>query len=761
MEKGGKAHGLERLRKGGFRVPSFFVCDKSWSPETILRTIDEQLPHASFFAVRSSAKGEDSRNQSFAGHFYSAIGVPKEQVPHEMKKVVVSFGGVPGSIIVQEFIPSDKGGVLFTEVDKSTIVINAIVGLCQPVVNGEACDEYVCDKSGAILNKTIPEKTVRFFTGGKITTAIRDKESLRASDIQQLIELATKVQKFFGTPQDIEWCLKDEKMYVLQSRPITKDFNTTRHEHFDSANIAESYSGIVLPLTYTFAKMVYERVYKDLLHMSGVSKRKIERYSAVFENLLGIFYGRMYYNMNNWYRMAEFLPGYRRNKQNFELMITSNIKEEVGTALKPSAILTIFYPLIVSAKVVVYGITTAYFKSSVKTQLSQLRTHDFKLLTYEQCIDLFGTLNKKLLRKWYITLENDFFVMTYLGMLTKLVSEKDLQHVLLFPSKATEQVSALSSLSRQMYTQKNLWQTVALGDVKAFTEELQRYPTISTALQEYLHSFGGRFANELKLESIGVDEDATKLLLVLKAYRDYRPKPTATQIAITLPFFRRMITRIVLGKFKKYASQREEFRLLRSNTFAMARKLFRRMGMLLAETGAIEVPDDIFFLHLEEILTLSAQTDTDLSKKISERKRLYASFENISLPSHFSTIHNHPPPVTGTSKVKSSTIQARPASPGLVKGRVKVFKTFSMPSHIDFDILVTSHTDPGWTSLIALSKGLIIEHGGVLSHASIVARELGIPAVIGASHAVTVLQDNQMVEIDGSSGIIKILDHAH
>ena len=102
-------------------------------------------------------------------------------------------------------------------------------------------------------------------------------------------------------------------------------------------------------------------------------------------------------------------------------------------------------------------------------------------------------------------------------------------------------------------------------------------------------------------------------------------------------------------------------------------------------------------------------------------------------------------------------MQARPASPGVVRGKVKVFKDFAMPPRIDFDILVTSHTDPGWTSLIALAKGLIIEHGGGLSHASIVARELGIPAVIGAENAVSTFQDYQMVEIDGSSGSIKML----
>ena len=80
-----------------------------------------------------------------------------------------------------------------------------------------------------------------------------------------------------------------------------------------------------------------------------------------------------------------------------------------------------------------------------------------------------------------------------------------------------------------------------------------------------------------------------------------------------------------------------------------------------------------------------------------------------------------------------------------------------MPDKIDFEILVTKHTDPGWTALIALSKGLIIEHGGVLSHASIVARDLGIPAVIGVRGATDLYKDGQKVEINGSTGEIKII----
>jgi pyruvate,water dikinase len=467
----------------------------------------------------------------------------------------------------------------------------------------------------------------------------------------------------------------------------------------------------------------------------------------------------MYYNMNNWYRMAEFVPGYRRNKQNFELMITSNIKAEVTTAIRPSTMLTVGYPFIVAAKVAMYGLTAAHFKSSVKKHLQYLRTHDFGTLDYSECVDLFEELNRKLLRRWYVTLENDFFVMTYLGILKKMLPEEKMQRALIFPSKATEQVTALAALSLTMRKEKDLWQAVESTDIARFERELGRYPKINQMLSEYLHTFGGRFANELKLESRGVDEDPSKLLAVLKIYQDYVPRASPISFETELSPFRKIIFKLVLHKFKKYASRREEFRLLRSNTFAMARKLFRRMGSILQSEGLIEGADDVFYLHLSEILEKGSKSH--LRTIVHRRKEEYDSFKSITPPSHFSTINKAPPSAKKVSISGTNMIQGRPASPGRIKGEVRVFKDFSMPLKVDFDILVTSHTDPGWTSLIALSKGLIIEHGGVLSHASIVARELGIPAVIGASDAVTLLRDHLIVEIDGSSGMITILDHAN
>ena len=135
--------------------------------------------------------------------------------------------------------------------------------------------------------------------------------------------------------------------------------------YFDSANIAESYSGVVKPLTCTFARMVYGRVYRDLLSHSGVSKRVIDGHNEVFDGLVALFYGRMYYNMNNWYRLAHFLPGYRRNKANFEGMITSNVRAEVERRIHPSTVLALWYPVLVTVKTLLFGLTCRRFKAAV------------------------------------------------------------------------------------------------------------------------------------------------------------------------------------------------------------------------------------------------------------------------------------------------------------------------------------------------------------------------------------------------------------
>lgn len=752
MEKGGKAKSLDILTKNGFNVPRFSLYFESSSLSSV---VDGSLHGIEYFAVRSSAFGEDSATKSFAGQFYSAVGIKRKDIPHEIENVLASYKGRKGTVIIQEFIPSESSGVMFTEVSSDKIIINSTLGLCSTVVNGEACDEYIVDRAGSIIRKTIREKNALIFRNGSCVRMSEKAESLSSRHISKLVNVAIKIQKLFGAPQDVEWAFNDGKLYILQSRPITKMPTITETEYFDSANIAESYSGIVLPLTFSFAEMVYSQVYRDLLYKSGVPLKKLSAHANFFNNLLGTFYGRMYYNMNNWYRMAEFVPGYKRNKRNFESMITSNIKVEIGRITRPSPMLVVIYPFLIMYKILVYGRTANQFKSTVIDKINLLRRSDFDRLSYDECLTSFEGINNTLLRKWYITIENDFFVMTYFGLLKKMLSDAEIQPALTFSSKATEQVEALSSLSQKIYKIDDIWNAIQGGDIEAFDLAIQNHDHIRAEIEIYMNTFGGRFANELKLESKGIDEDRSKLLSVLKLYHTCSTSSHGDKQSVNTAQSMGFRKRFILNKFKKYASQREEFRLLRSNTFAMARKLFRRLGDIFVAEELVDALDDIFYLTQEEILN-KKKYSREYKNIIVRRKNEYKSYRSVTPPSHFATANKQAPSLASPNLHMGSPILGQPASLGKITGSVRVFREFSIPSHIDFDILVTSHTDPGWTPLIALSKGLIIEHGGILSHASIVARELGIPTVIGVENAMTILKDGDIIELDGTNGTIKL-----
>ena len=146
---GNKAEKLLFLKKEGFNVPDLFVLPKHLSEKEVLKNCDENQ----IYAVRSSCISEDSKSKSFAGYFYSEIGVSYKNIYKAYQKVISSFNNEEGVVIIQEFIPSDKSGVIFTNDGSSNMVINSNFGVCKSVVEGWECDELLVSKKGIILNK--------------------------------------------------------------------------------------------------------------------------------------------------------------------------------------------------------------------------------------------------------------------------------------------------------------------------------------------------------------------------------------------------------------------------------------------------------------------------------------------------------------------------------------------------------------------------------------------------------------------------------
>lgn len=750
---GSKAKNLQLLLEAGFNVPPFVILPSDGVTDQLISDlIGEQLGRVDLFAVRSSAEVEDGSEKSYAGHFYSAVAVKKQNLYKEYCNVVNSFNGLAGSVVVQQFIPSDSAGVLFTNDGNGLMVINSNLGLCKTVVDGGACDEWYISRDSKVMRKHIAKnKRPLLCAEDKIIEGESSGESISQQQINMLVEEGKRIEKFFGTPQDIEWCFHGNKLFILQSRPITRSTDQSQWIFYDSANIAESYSGVVLPLTHSFAVSIYKKVYENLLLASGASPKRIARNQHIFNNMVSNFYGRMYYNMNSWYLMMSFMPGYRRNKENLERMLTMNVRVDVPRSVLPSIWLKISYPLIVIVKLILFNGTIRRFNKRVKETLSRYRNEKIEDYSAKQCLELYDLLNRELLEYFHIPVENDFLMMTYLGILRKKYSEEQLKQLIAFDNVSSQQVESITRLSQAVFKHYPLADAVEANEYGIFKRLLLDYPDVNKQFNDYFEAYGGRFANELKLESADVEFESDALFNLLKVYRNRNASTTNDVV-------RREIKGFALKRFVKYARQREELRLLRSNSFALVRRIFRRIGGVLSEQGVIEKQFDIFYLTVDEVKSAVDNIgSTDFKQHVLSIRIEYDGYRDITPPAFFTVKEGQKPMLESLEVSSNGTLIGRSCTSGTVRGKVRVFEEFSLPNPIDFDIMVARNTDPGWAALIGLSKGIIVENGGILSHAAIVSRELGIPTVIGVANVTRILKTGQVVEINGSTGEVRVI----
>jgi rifampicin phosphotransferase len=738
---GSKAEKLLFLKKKGFNVPDLTVLSKKLSEKEVLKVCNKNQ----IYAVRSSCISEDSDSKSYAGYFYSEIGVSYSNIYRAYQKVVSSFKNEDGAVIIQEFIPSEKSGVIFTNDGSSNMVINSNFGVCKTVVEGWECDELLVSKNGILLKREFPKKKESLiWKGNQLIKNIENQFSINSNEIHKLIEKCKEIEIIMNAPQDIEWCFFKEKLYILQSRPITASINDLKNwVYYDSANIAESYSGLISPLTISFASHIYKEVYSQLIHKSGVSKGKLNKYKEVFNNMVNSFNGRLFYNMNNWYKMMSFIPGYNRNKENLEVMITSNVKEEVIRDIKPSIILKITYPFIVVWKFFRVKYNNKKFQKYVIAFIKNSRKKSFKTLSYNDCKTAYKEVQEKLIKKWYITVENDFLVMTYFGILKKKFSEERVNKIISFESKTTTQLNALINLSKKIINNQNILELINEMNNEKLNTYILKNDSLNKLLEDYFSVYGGRFANELKLESPDVEENIVDFFKVLKNYSSLEIKNLKKENKESY----------AIKKFKKYAAQREEFRLLRSNAFSIVRKIFNRIGQIYLEENKIEKQKDIFFLKINEIFL----NKIDYKDLIKERKDQYEEFKNKEIPDFFGVVDGEQPKALNEQDSEKEKLGGRGCTKGEIQGRIRVFKDYYLPEKIDFEIAVAKNTDPGWTPLLGLCKGLIIENGGILSHAAIVSRELGIPTIIGVKNATKILKSGETLKINGANGNIEII----
>lgn len=794
---GGKGSALARLGKCGFAIPEWFAvpADAAWTREELPQAVARL--GAGPFAVRSSGTTEDGADHSFAGQFDSYLNVPAADVPLKIAAVRASARneavltycrehGLPApskpAVLVQRMVAARCAGVAFSADPVSgrrgVIVISAVPDTGERLVSGEVEGEtWRIGRQDEILDP--PEFA-----------------QLSRSEALEITALARRCEDACASPQDIEWAIDSlGKLWLLQSRPITTLALTPDPDDvlrvWDNSNIAESYGGVSTPLTFSFARRIYESAYREFCKLMSVPHGRIERSDDVFAQMLGLIRGRVYYNLASWYRVLALLPGFRLNRGFMEQMmgvreplpdevVQQILSENTTSRLADSlALVRTCYGLVRQLTGLRRQITR--FQIRLDTALAAPPV-PIPRMSGDELIAHYRDLERQLLKKWDAPLVNDFFAMIYYGVLRGLCKKwlgdttGTLQNELLLDSGeiiSAEPPRRIVKMAALAATRQGLAEILVNPDTDTHQKlaALAQVPALAVEFEKYLTDFGDRCLEELKLESPTVRDDPASLLISIGAMAGHpavsaaHSAETPTDHTVRLPLIKRFFFRHVLRQARERVCSRENLRFERTRLFGRVRSILRALGNRLTADGLLDSPDEVFYLEIGELLAASEATGTTagLGTLAKQRRAEFILYQNTAPPpDRFETrgpVHRHPHfENTRLPLTAESSLTGTGACPGRVIGRVRVVIEPRGARLEPGEILVARQTDPGWVVLFPTAAGLLVERGSLLSHSAIISRELRLPCIVSLPGITTTLKTGDLVEMDGAAGTVRILE---
>jgi len=766
---GGKGGTLARLHQAGFPVPDGFVImpDAFTDDELDLGSwveIQERLNQKrrkkddATFAIRSSALSEDSVKASFAGEFETVLGVhTDEEIREAIRRVRKSrqservrvYSEVHGisalqeiAIVVQQMVDSEISGILFTADpvtgSRELMTGNFIAGLGDRLVSGEVNPEV--------------------FTLGVPQGSYEGPSQMRPY-APVLYELATRLEEELGRPQDIEWAVAGDSVHLLQSRPITTQVmhNEATGEHNDSLRGDYVWSsqmlGEIIPTVMTPATWSVWQIVMDQMRLTGVPT-------------VGNICGRVYSNLSLMYSL---LLKFKKPEEALGM-----IEERVGRL--PEGVEIPVHPI--SWRELITGILPLMIRVNLKRGKLKKRIPQFIAKTSERTNELISkienTKGKPQLASLWLgkiypffedmantqDITNDGFFDSFTAFsieLKKLIGKEEASYLLSTLRGQSSQLTSLGTL---------------VGLAKMKRGEMTR--------EEFVLEYGHRGPFEDMISMPRPSEDPGWLDRLLAEYEenpvdieDLLKKSSPEQEAAwsrlkeqhpekVEPFRRKM------DEIKEAMLTREAFRSELTRVLSVIRKFYLRAGEM------TNLGDDVFFLTWQELIGLLNGEDTPV-RYIPMRRETYDRYR--SLPPYPTIIIGRFDPFRWSSdsdrrgdiwdsraplpREDTKHITGYPGSAGVVEGTVRRIDNPEDGRDIEIgEILVTSTTNVGWTPLFIKIAAVVTDVGAPLSHAAIVARELGIPAVVGCGNATTRLQTGDLVRVDGGKGTVEILESA-
>lgn len=750
-------------------------------------------------AVRSSSTVEDLPGMSFAGQYSTYLNVTEEDL---IEKVILCWKSLwneraidyrrknqvttefSHGVVIQEMVDAKVSGVVFTANPISGIrdelVINTSFGLGEAIVSGEVNpDQFVLNKTlESVKTRVINNKEMKYQYGTlgiekvDIDEVEGNKESLSETLLIKVLNDCKLVENYFGKPQDIEIAFdNNDKLYILQSRDITTLFPINDLEMDDKLRTYMSAGTVLLGMKEPFTPMgfdVMSQMFPTIINIMTAQKKPLT--NSFVKHTANRMYVDMTYLMASKFVSKQFAKAFAGNDLPLQGVLETVI-DTYGKQLTKQGI-KFRLPLgVVKYAVKMSGGAIKITKISNDKRYDAMievgnEVYDEQLAIFKNLTTIDSKINfsiQALVEAFKLSQTQAMYCLDA-NNITKV--EKILKKNFGNQFKAETLVQSLPRCITQTMT-------VLLNEYAKYCDLNDKQPSKDDPeFIKILDIYGHRANIELDLGTKRWREDPSYLIGLVESYmndkmyvrnlEDYEAKRQEA-----LQFIDDVYDAMVVKKGKKAA---EKFKILMINYrtgagmreypksdivrfMELGRKALFSVGEELVSLGKLERAEDVFFVHQEDILN-----DRELkSLVIANRSSYNEEMKRTSIPRII--MNNGATYYTSTVvDPDSKIINGMALSPGVYEGVIRVVFDPMTTELQEGEILVTESTNPAWTPLFASAGALIMEYGGPMSHGGIVAREYGIPAVVGIPSATSLLKDGQRVRVNGESGVIEFID---
>lgn len=712
---------------------------------------------------------------------------------------------------VQEMIFGERSVVLFT-CDPTNYAQDTVIaagwGIGEGVVAERTqTDHYFVRARTTAVDRAIAHKTTMVtFDADRgygtrevpVPEEQRSEPVLTDDELRALNDLGAKIERIFGCPQDIEATItSDATVHVLQSRPITLDPDRARV--FSSANISESFPGTTTPMTYSVARRFYWLLNHDYLRRCGVPERDLHDKHETMTRLVAYIDGRIYHNITSFIRMLAVLPLFDGVRADWERLVAEldtnyhypdHVPPSVGVRVRRTVRL-IASEARAGRNYVLLRREFAEFERRW-AEIMRARRGGFAGKHPLTLVEDFRYVWRQAAQLWGITLINyQFMLLTHRqierwfaawsvdgaeALFSQLLcGGRQLRgaEIALSAVRLAELARADPAL-RELFlgeSAESIWKKLVSGELS---------PEFSAAVEAHLASHGDRGLDELELEKPNLREQPWELLRLVGQYAErgttaadmeeceLRTRRAGDrQLAEALPsILRRKVVLALFSQLRTFLQYRETGRYMRSELFGYSRKVISELGAVLHQRGVLADADDVFLLELDELFGFldGSGTTHDLAGLVEIRRKDRARARRRLPLREFSTadvVAMSVPQVVERFDEEGERgdrlLQGLGSCPGVVRGRARVVLEPSFDGTLESgDILVARETDPGWLYLMLAVSGIVVERGSLLSHTAITGRKFGIPTIVSVPGAVSRIPDGAMVELDGTTGTVKV-----